>query len=171
MLGSALVSLALDDCLPDDYPVKEGVSMKVKTTFYSRKSGKDFDPVIHTVFPKSRADQLSYQPTSKLIDQMIRTGQMVLASKSQFDFPDGKDDGRDVPVDRLRGLDYPEISQMMADNESKLKEHEKNLSEISAKGKKSSAGSGAGSGGESDGKSAASDGENAASSSGTSAKD
>ena len=84
MLGSALVSLALDDCLPDDYPVKEGVIMKVKTTFYNRKSGKDFDPVIHTDFPKSRADQLSYQPTSKLIDQMIRTGQMVLASKSHF---------------------------------------------------------------------------------------
>lgn len=161
MLGADLVSLALDDCLPDDYPVKEGVTMKVKTTFYNRRTGKDYDPVIRTVFPKSRADQLSYQPTAKLIDQMIRTGQLVLASKSQYDFPDGKDDGRDVPVDRLRGLDYPEISQLMQENENKLKEHEKNLSEISAKKKKPSADSGDGSGGESDGTSVASDGASA----------
>lgn len=161
MLAAHLVSLALDDCLPDSYPVDEGVKMKVKTTFYTRKSGKEFDPVIHIQYPKSRADQLSYQPTSKLIDQMIRTGQLVLAAKSQYDFPDGKDDGRDVPVDRLRGLDYPEISQLMQENESKLKEHEKNLSEMSQKKKKSEAKSVEGSGGESDGASVASDGASA----------
>lgn len=137
MIASSLIAtLALDGSLPESYHTKEVSPMKVKTTFYSRKSGKDFDPVIHTKYPSSRADQLSYQPTSKLIDQMIRTGQLVLASKAQFDFPDGKDDGRDVPVDRLRGLDYPEVSQMMSENEEKLAKHKKNLSEISDKAKK-----------------------------------
>lgn len=153
-----LATLALDDCLPDDYHVIEGVTMKVKTTFYTRKNGKDFDPVIHTVFPKSRADQLSYQPTSKLIDQMIRTGQLVLASKAQYDFPDGKDDGRSVPVDRLRGLDYPEVSQLMAENEAKIDEHKKNLSKLSAESKKTSAKASAAGSGATDGASVASDG-------------
>lgn len=121
-----LACVALDQPLSDDYPVNE-VTMKIKTTFYTRTKGEDFDPVIHVRYPKSRADQLSYQPTSKLIDQMIRTGQMVLASKNQFDFPDGKDDGRDIPIDRMRGLDYPEISQMMSENEAKISKHKKNL--------------------------------------------
>lgn len=109
--------------------------MKVKTTFYyNRSKGKDYDPIIRVTYPKSRADQLQYQSTAKLVDQMVRTGQLVLASKSQYDFPDGKDDGRSVPVDRLRGLDYPEISQAMAENEKKLDAHKKNLSEMSVKG-------------------------------------
>lgn len=123
---NTLSCVALDEPLFDDYPVNE-VTMKIKTTFYTRTKGQDFDPLIHVRYPKSRADQLSYQPTSKLIDQMIRTGQMVLASKNQFDFPDGKDDGREIPIDRVRGLDYPEISQMMSENEAKLSKHKKNL--------------------------------------------
>lgn len=153
-----LANMALDGCLDEDYPIKEGVTMKVKTTFYTRTKGKDFDPVIHISYPKSRADQLSYQPTSKLIDQMIRTGQLVLASKAQYDFPDGHDDGRPVPVDRLRGLDYPEVSQMMAENETKLNEHKKNLSELSAKQKKASATKSNDGTGATDGKSVATDG-------------
>lgn len=123
---NTLSCVALDEPLFDDYPVNE-VTMKIKTTFYTRTKGQDFDPLIHVRYPKSRADQLSYQPTSKLIDQMIRTGQMVLASKNQFDFPDGKDDGREIPIDRVRGLDYPEISQMMSENEAKISKHKKNL--------------------------------------------
>lgn len=123
---NTLSCVALDEPLFDDYPVNE-VTMKIKTTFYTRTKGQDFDPLIHVRYPKSRADQLSYQPTSKLIDQMIRTGQMVLASKNQFDFPDGKDDGREIPIDRVRGLDYPEISQMMSVNEAKISKHKKNL--------------------------------------------
>lgn len=158
MLAASLVSLALDDCLPDDYPVNEGVSMKIKTTFYNRKSGQDFDPVIRTVFPRSRADQLSYQPTAKLIDQMIRTGQLVLAAKSQYDFPDGKDDGRDVPVDRLRGLDYPEISQLMQENENKLKAHEENLKAMATKQSKEKADKASSASESSDGGSKADDG-------------
>lgn len=122
---SSLASLALDGCLPSNYNFNEVKSMKVKSTFYTRRFGVDFDPVIKVSYPKSRADQLSFTPTAKLVDQMFRTGQMVQSSKALYDFPDGKDDGRDVPIDRMRGLDYPEISQMMADNESKLESHEK----------------------------------------------
>lgn len=125
-------TLALDGCLDDDYPVRE-VNMKVKTTFYNHKVGVDFNPVLSVSYPKNRADQLSHTPTAKLVDQMFRTGQMVLASKALYDFPDGKDDGRDVPVDRLRGLDYPEVSQAMLENEQKLEEHKKQLSKLSKK--------------------------------------
>lgn len=124
--------LALDGCLEDDYPLREA-NMKVKTTFYNHKVGVDYNPVISVSYPKNRADQLSHTPTAKLVDQMFRTGQMVLASKALYDFPDGKDDGRDVPVDRLRGLDYPEVSQAMLENEQKLEEHSKRISAMSKK--------------------------------------
>lgn len=128
-------TLALDGCLDDDYPVRE-VNMKVKTTFYNHKVGVDYNPVLAVSYPKNRADQLSHTPTAKLVDQMFRTGQMVLASKALYDFPDGKDDGRDVPVDRLRGLDYPEVSQAMLENEQKLEEHSKKISAMSKKSEK-----------------------------------
>lgn len=131
---------ALDDSPFSDYGEdklgKEINYMKVKTTFYNHNVGKDFDPVIHVEYPVSRADQLSYTPTAQLVDTMFRTGQMVQASKQNYDFDDGKDDGRGVPVDRMRGLDYPEISMALAENEQKLKAHKRNLSEISARKKK-----------------------------------
>lgn len=132
---------ALDDAPFSDYDEdklveKEINFMKVKTTFYNHNVGLDFDPVIRVSYPTSRADQLSYTPTGKLVDQMFRTGQMVQASKQNYDFADGVDDGRDVPVDRMRGLDYPEISQAMAESEAKLKAHKKNLSEMSARKRK-----------------------------------
>lgn len=122
------------DCPPNSY-VLESVPMKVKTSFYSRKSGVDFDPVIHVKYPKSRADQLSATSTAKLVDAMFRTGQMVQASKSLYDFPDGKDDGRDVPIDRMRGVELPEVSQLMQENDAKMKQHEKNLKELTSKKK------------------------------------
>lgn len=130
-----LADIALNDSLNTDILFKEPKRMKVKTTFYSRSKGVDYDPVIHVSYPKSRADQLSYSPTSKLVDQMFRTGQLVMAAKNQFDFADGKDDGRDVPFDRLRGLDLPEVSQALAESEKKLADHEKNLKAM-AKNKK-----------------------------------
>ena len=61
-----LADIALNDSLNTDILVKEPKYMKVKTTFYSRSKGVDYDPVIHVSYPKSRADQLSYSPTSKL---------------------------------------------------------------------------------------------------------
>lgn len=132
-----------EGCVPDNVEFKERISMKIKTTFYTRKKGKDFDPVIHVVYPRNRADQLSYQPTADLVDQMFRTGQMVQASKQYYDFPDGKDTGLDVPLDRQRGLEMPEISQMMLSNENKLKEHRQEFADMvntdrTAKAKKAS---------------------------------
>lgn len=135
MTADVLASVALDGSLPCNYSIREVKPMKIKTTFYSRKKGVDFDPVIKVVYPKSRADQLSYQPTSKLVDAMVRTGQLVLASKNLYDFPDGKDDGRDVPVDRVRGLDYPEISMAMAENEKKVEAHRRNIKAMAEKEK------------------------------------
>lgn len=131
-----LAADCLDDNPLDNYSIprksKEINMMKVKTTFYNHSVGQDFDPVIHVQYSKSRADQLSFSPTAKLVDQMFKTGQMVQASKQAYDFPDGKDDGRDVPFDRMRGLDYPEVSQALQENEAKLKEHAKRLSKSSA---------------------------------------
>lgn len=138
---SELAFDALDDSPFDDYRgdsslLKEVNYMKVKTTFYNHNVGQDFDPVIKVEYPVSRADQLSYTPTAKLVDTMFRTGQMVQASKQHYDFADGKDDGRDVPIDRMRGLDYPEISMAMSENEEKMKQHKKNIAEMSARKKK-----------------------------------
>lgn len=131
-----LAADCLDDNPLDNYSIpsktQEINTMKVKTTFYNHSVGQDFDPVIHVQYSKSRADQLSFSPTAKLVDQMFKTGQMVQASKQAYDFPDGKDDGRDVPFDRMRGLDYPEVSQALQENELKLKEHAKRLSKSSA---------------------------------------
>lgn len=122
------------DVPPNSYVV-ESVPMKVKTSFYARKTGVEFDPVIHVKYPKSRADQLSATSTAKLVDAMFRTGQMVQAAKSLYDFPDGKDDGRDVPVDRMRGVELPEVSQLMQDNEAKIRQHEQNLKAMTSKKK------------------------------------
>lgn len=128
------------DCLGevqmDSVPkfVLRGEKMKVKTTFYNHKHGSDYDPVLHVVYPKNRADQLSYQPTAKLVDQMFKTGQMLQASKQYYDFPDGKDDGREPPVDRNRGIELPEISQAMNENEARLSEHENNIKAMARKG-------------------------------------
>lgn len=139
MDSRSLASVALDGSLPDGYPVREVKQMKIKTTFYTRKKGVDFNPVIDIDYPKSRADQLSYQPTAKLIDQMVRTGQLVLAAKNQYDFPDGKDDGRSVPIDRVRGLDLPEISMALAESEQRLEGHKKNLKAMADMDEKKSA--------------------------------
>lgn len=110
--------------------------MKVKTTFYNHSHGKDFDPRIIISYPKNRADQLSYQPTSKLVDTMFKTGQMVTASKQAYDFPDGKDDGKSVPLDRMRGIEMPEVSQLMQENEAKLSEHTEAIKRATANRKK-----------------------------------
>lgn len=136
---SVLASASLDGKEVEDYYSRRGDTMKIKTTFYSRSKGKDFDPLIHVKYPKNRADQVSFTPTAKLVDQMFRTGQMVLASKAQYDFPDGKDDGRSVPLDRVRGLDLPEISQAMQENEAKLKEHDENIKKLAKDAKKNKA--------------------------------
>lgn len=110
--------------------------MKIKTTFYNHSHGKDFNPVIKIEYPKNRADQLSYQPTAKLVDTMFKTGQMVTASKQNYDFADGKDDGKSIPLDRQRGIELPEVSQLMQENEAKLAEHNKNLRATAASKKK-----------------------------------
>lgn len=101
--------------------------MKIKTTFYNHSIGKDYDPLIHVVYPDNRADQLSYVPTAKMVDTMFRTGQMVQASKQFYDFSDGNDDGRAIPLDRMRGLEMPEISQALNENETKLNAHSENI--------------------------------------------
>lgn len=110
--------------------------MKIKTTFYNHSHGEDFNPVIKVEYPKNRADQLSYQPTAKLVDTMFKTGQMVVASKQNYDFADGKDDGKSIPIDRQRGIELPEVSQIMQENEAKLEEHKKNLRAAAADKKK-----------------------------------
>lgn len=110
--------------------------MKIKTTFYNHSHGTDFNPVIKVEYPKNRADQLSYQPTAKLVDTMFRTGQMVVSSKQNYDFADGKDDGKSIPIDRQRGIELPEVSQLMQENEAKLEEHKKNLRNTAASKKK-----------------------------------
>lgn len=162
-----LASDCLDDNPLDNYAIprnnenEEVNLMKVKETFYNHNTGVDFDPVIRVKYPNSRADQLSFSPTAKLVDQMFKTGQMVQASKQAYDFPDGKDDGRDVPFDRMRGLDYPEISQAMMENEAKIKAHEKNLSKLSAEKEKAAKKA------ETDGQSAADNGASKASDGGS----
>lgn len=113
--------------------------MKIKTTFYNHSHGKDFNPVIKVEYPKNRADQLSYQPTAKLVDTMFKTGQMVTSSKQNYDFADGKDDGKSIPLDRQRGIELPEVSQLMQENEAKLKQHQENLKKRTAE-KKAEAG-------------------------------
>lgn len=124
-----LAQVALDEkaFIVWNQSIQEHKTMKTKKTFYNHTTGEDYDPRLAVKYPKNRADQLSYQPTSKLVDTMFRTGQMVQAVKQNYDFEDGKDDGKPVPLDRTRGLEMPEISQMMLENEAKLEEHQKNL--------------------------------------------
>lgn len=113
--------------------------MKVKTTFYNHSHGEDFDPRLRINYPKNRADQLSYQPTSKLVDTMFKTGQMITASKQAYDFPDGKDDGKSVPLDRMRGIEMPEVSQLMQENEAKITEHSEKMKRATAERRKKEA--------------------------------
>lgn len=64
------------------------------------------------VYPESKVDPTYYRPNSELISEFIRAGEGIraLQHKQYYDFPDGKDDGSDVP---LRGNYEPaEISTM-----------------------------------------------------------
>lgn len=70
-------------------------------------------------YPPSRTDPTYYRPNSQLIADFIRAGENIRAAQaSMYDFPDGKDDGSEVP---LRGNYEPaEVSTMANEHAMEL---------------------------------------------------
>lgn len=111
------------------------MDISVRTTFVpSVPAQAKMSNVISVKYPKSRITG-AYIPTAKLVDQMFRTGQMVTASKAVYDFPDGKDTGLDVPLDRTKDFELPEFSQELNKVETNLNRHRENLSNLSKESK------------------------------------
>lgn len=78
-------------------------------------------------YPPSRTDPTYYRPNSQLIADFIRAGENIRAAQaSMYDFPDGKDDGSEVP---LRGNYEPAEVSTMA-NEHSLDLEKKRVSRI-----------------------------------------
>lgn len=111
------------------------MDISIRTTLVpSVPSQAKMSNVISVKYPRSRITG-AYVPTAKLVDQMFRTGQMVTASKAVYDFPDGKDTGTDIPLDRTKDFELPEFSQELNKVETNLKRHKENLSEQLSKKK------------------------------------
>lgn len=72
-------------------------------------------------FSDSHTDPSYYQSTSEQVAQFMQAGKVLSDTrKLQYDFPDGKDTGADVPLTRV--LTEPaDISQALTDEVSRLK--------------------------------------------------
>lgn len=80
--------------------------------------------VVREKFDKTTVDKSFWVP-QKVQARNVLKGLVGAVSNHQYDFSDGKDDGRNVPLDRLN-LDISELSQI------KLKLEDEVLSEVSA---------------------------------------
>lgn len=111
--------------------------MVYERDFVFKRFGREVEIKGYVVdYPPSRTDPTYYRPNSQLIADFIRAGENIRAAQaSLYDFPDGKDDGSQVP---LRGNYEPaEISTManeharqMEANVASRKEREKSLEEF-----------------------------------------
>lgn len=70
---------------------------------------------------ESVADPKFYTPTSELINN-IMLGEGTDNSQDTYDFPDGKDNGKELPIWLRQGVDRAEISQEMLKMQNEIEE-------------------------------------------------
>lgn len=70
---------------------------------------------------ESVADPKFYTPTSELIEN-IMLGEGTDNSQDIYDFPDGIDNGKELPIWLRQGVDRAEISQEMLKTQNELEE-------------------------------------------------
>lgn len=96
--------------------------MAYERDFVFKRFGREVEVKgFNVVYPPSRTDPTYYRPNSQLIADFIRAGENIRAAQaSMYDFPDGKDDGSEVP---LRGNYEPaEVSTMANEHARQLEE-------------------------------------------------
>lgn len=104
-------SLAQDALSDDDTPKEEVVVTRFVCSdmLYPVKRGIPLSPVIKSVaFPLSRTDQIHNVSVSEMVRR--GTGQVKETEVSNFDFPDGKDDGTLEPVG-LQSFDWADPAE------------------------------------------------------------
>lgn len=69
-------------------------------------------PTENIEWGQSKTDDKFYTPTKKAIENLM-LNQGSPQGKDVYDFEDGKDDGRNLPIWREQGVDRAEISQEM----------------------------------------------------------
>lgn len=89
----------------------------------------DFEPQKNKIVGRAKFDKTtvdkSFWVPQKVQARNVLQGLVGGVNNHQYDFSDGKDDGRNIPLDRLN-LDMSELSQI------KLKLEDEVLSEVSA---------------------------------------
>lgn len=68
---------------------------------------EEIDVELHGDFGESKADFSAFVPTAESV-RSLPVGDIGL---QHYDFPDGKDDGRPVPLGRKRGVDIAELGE------------------------------------------------------------
>lgn len=102
----------------------------------------DFVPVKKDM-SKSIVDRTNFIPDSEAIKRLVSARSFTAPElKALYDFPDGKDDGRKIPVARMKGVDIAELSQELknefsgmekaAKKAQKRKDQEARLNELSS---------------------------------------
>lgn len=76
------------------------------------------DVPLHRDFDKSVADFTQFVPTAESV-RSLPAGDIGL---QHYDFPDGKDDGRAVPLGRKRGIDIAELSESVVSQNTSVNE-------------------------------------------------
>lgn len=66
----------------------------------------------------SITDKSSFIPNAQLMRKALQEG---ANTQALYDFTDGKDDGRKVPVARIKGADIAEISEEIKKEQKKIK--------------------------------------------------
>lgn len=69
---------------------------------------------------KSITDKTAYVPDAEAVKRLKMAGAESLISPSMYDFPDGVDDGRKVPVARLKGVDIAEVQAAIREDDAVL---------------------------------------------------
>lgn len=81
------------------------------------------DPTFSIKWGKSQTDDKFFTPTAESVKNMMISGQTAGDMGEQlYDFPDGKDDGRELNITRWEGVDRAEISQAQIKTQQELKD-------------------------------------------------
>lgn len=92
-------------------------------------------PTENIEWGESATDKKFYTPTSEAIRNLVLSGDNP-GGEDVYDFQDGKDDGRALPIWRQEGVDRAEMSQAMMDIEdemAEIKENERAAGELESK--------------------------------------
>lgn len=99
------------------------------TSVFSIPSGtwEDVEQNLRTEFDDSLADKRYFEPVRESVKN-IPSGS--LSDSGLYDFPNGKDNGMQVPISRKKGVDIAEVSQSVRKDTEKVRSKIKEQQEI-----------------------------------------